>query len=112
EEARENMDEEDFLILYETKFPDRSSENALVTETQYAESIGRKLEFITNIRQVGIDIARFGSDKSVYKLREGGKVVKTLTFSKMDTMELVGWLREELDKDKPDIVALDVIGIG
>src|SRR5690606_17229499 len=26
--------------------------------------------------------------------------------------ELVGWLREELDKDKPDIVALDVIGIG
>jgi hypothetical protein len=111
-EAKEEMDEEDFLILYETKFPDRSSENALVNEEWYRQAVGRNLELNINIKQVGIDIARYGADKSVYKLREGGRVVKTKTFSKMDTMELVGFLREELDKDTPDIVALDVVGIG
>lgn len=112
EEARETMDEEDFLIMYETKFPDRTAENSLVSEDWYAQAVGKELAFKTNIKQAGIDIARFGSDKSVYKLRIGGQVVKTRTFSKMDTMELVGWLRELLDEDVPDIAAIDVIGVG
>lgn len=112
EETRENSDEEDFKILYETEFPDRSGENSLIAGMVLDAAVNKILKNEENTSQVGIDIARYGSDKSVYYLRRGGKVVKRKTFKKLDLMELVGRIRAELDIDKPDMVALDIVGIG
>jgi len=112
DEMRENSDEEDFMILYDTKFPDRSGENSLISGEWLDAAVNRTLKNPENIKQVGIDIARYGGDKSIYYLRIGGKVVKRKTFKKLDLMELVGRLRVELDIDKPDVVALDIVGMG
>jgi phage terminase large subunit len=43
-----------------------------------------------SIERLGVDIARFGSDKTVLAYRQGNKVVELLRYAKEDTMQTVG----------------------
>ena len=109
--AREEMTEMEFAILYECKFPTGGAEDALIPKDWIENAVNQK-GCGGEHKQAGLDVARFGRDKTVYIYREGGEVKSMEIQEKMDTMEVVGWSRGLLNRDEPEVMAVDVIGIG
>jgi len=61
---------------------------------------------------MGLDIARFGSDLTVYLTRQGN-VITNLTFdSKRDTMEVAGRAKRIYEDQNIKCINADVIGLG
>jgi len=110
QEAREEMSSMDFTIFYDCQFPSGGAEDSLIPYEWIKKAINRNV--IGDESQVGVDVARFGRDRSVYIYRRGYEVTRIAENTKVDTMSLVGWLRNLLDEDDPDNIAVDVIGIG
>lgn len=59
----------------------------------------------------GVDVGA-GGDKSVIATRQGGRITKLKRINTKDTMELVGWVTNEMDADNAQAAFIDVIGIG
>jgi len=62
--------------------------------------------------ELGIDVARFGSDSSVIAPRKGYKIVELKIISKHDTMEVAGISIERYHYYEATHIKVDVIGIG
>jgi phage terminase large subunit len=60
----------------------------------------------------GLDVARFGDDRSVLCKRKGNVVLELKVWKNLDLMQLVGAVMNEADTDKPDEILVDSIGIG
>jgi phage terminase large subunit len=60
----------------------------------------------------GLDVARFGDDRTVLCKRRGGVVIEFKWWAKEDTMATVGRVLNEARLDKPDEICVDSIGIG
>lgn len=65
----------------------------------------------------GVDVARFGSDRSTLCKRRGRVVPVPVSFVQgHDTMQVTGWIKAEYDRTaphkRPDAIYVDVIGIG
>ena len=60
----------------------------------------------------GVDIARFGDDRTVLVKRQGGIVVDIKWWSNADTMQTVGRIVAEAKQDGPAEICVDSIGIG
>lgn len=56
---------------------------------------------------LGVDVARFGDDRSVIMRRQGIQAFEPLVFSKIDNMTLVGAIGIEVEKYKPDAIFVD-----
>ena len=61
---------------------------------------------------LAVDVARFGSDRSVILRRQGGRVMEIRTFRDMDTMQLAGWVAAAIRETSPERVCVDEIGVG
>ena len=61
---------------------------------------------------LGVDVARFGDDRSVLCARQGRHVHWFKIFRQLDTMELCGAIRQELAEIPFDGVFVDVVGVG
>ena len=61
---------------------------------------------------LAVDVARFGSDRSVILLRQGSRVMDVRTFRNMDTMQLAGWVAAAIRETSPERVCVDEIGVG
>lgn len=61
---------------------------------------------------IGVDVARFGDDRSVIVLRQGRTVIEIKAYEKLDTMSLVGRVKLACDTHKPNAVFVDSIGVG
>lgn len=111
DEAREEMSDIDFKIFYEAEFPEAGAENSVIA-TEWIKNAVNQQGVRGGVKQAGLDVARFGRDKTVYIFRDGGIVKSIEQTEKLDTMEVIGWLRHLLGRDKPEVNAIDVIGIG
>lgn len=60
----------------------------------------------------GVDVARFGDDRTVLLKRQGSVVVDIKWWSHADTMETSGRIMAEAKQDNPEEVCVDSIGIG
>lgn len=60
----------------------------------------------------GVDVARFGDDRTVVVKRQGEIVTEIKTWSNADTMETVGKIIHEAKVDKPSEICVDSIGLG
>ena len=65
----------------------------------------------------GVDVARFGDDKSALAKRQGNVLLAPIeTKSGLDTMEVAGWVQREYEdteeSQRPSEILIDVIGIG
>lgn len=79
-------------------------------------AVGRNVEAFGEIVW-GVDVARFGKDRSSLAKRQGNKLLeKVLVWSGKDTMQLSGIIKNEFDetpvKQRPVAIFVDVIGIG
>jgi len=61
---------------------------------------------------VGVDPARFGKDRTAIARRKGRKVYPIEAYSKYDTMQVAGIVAKIITDEKPDMVFIDVGGIG
>ncbi len=61
---------------------------------------------------IGVDVARYGSDRSVVVARRGDTVVSIRAFSRIDTMATAGQVMVAVREHRPDAVNVDAIGIG
>ena len=61
---------------------------------------------------LAVDVARFGSDRSVILRRQGSRVLEIRTFRNMDTMQLAGWVAAAIRETSPERVCVDEIGVG
>jgi len=63
-------------------------------------------------RRLGIDVARYGDDRTVFLLRAGPNVEKVRIESKLSVMEVVGIAVQLIHRWKAQMVYVDTIGIG
>ena len=62
--------------------------------------------------QMAVDVARFGDDESVVGIRRGNSVVRTEIFQNIDVHTLSKAAQHIANEEKPDIIKVDVVGIG
>lgn len=64
--------------------------------------------------RVGVDVARFGDDKSVTTVRRGRVCLKQLSLGKLDVVQVASRVRAEISAyaEEPEQIAVDTIGIG
>lgn len=60
----------------------------------------------------GVDVARFGSDRTALVKRKGNVVLEVKSWGGLDTMQVVGAIVNEAKLDKPDEICVDTIGLG
>jgi phage terminase large subunit len=60
----------------------------------------------------GLDVARFGNDRSVLCKRRGNVVTEFKTWQGLDLMQLTGHVVNEAEVDKPAEICVDSIGLG
>ena len=77
------------------------------TETVYAGERASDEEVI-----LAVDVARYGSDRSVILRRRGDRVEDIRVLRQMDTMQVTGWVVAAIRDHKPSRVHVDEIGIG
>ena len=61
---------------------------------------------------LAVDVARFGSDKSVILRRRGAVVEDVKSYRGLDTMKLTGHVVDAIESWEPDVVVVDEVGIG
>ena len=63
---------------------------------------------------LGVDVARFGDDKTVIAVRRGRDAYSEpwLSWSKLDTMETAARVADHYDRLRPDAVFVDETGVG
>jgi hypothetical protein len=61
---------------------------------------------------IGVDVARFGDDKTVFALRQGPKVLDIKLYSKLNTMEVVSKLYEYQTMVRSQAIYVDSTGVG
>lgn len=62
--------------------------------------------------QLGVDVARFGSDETVIILRQGGKATIHTTLSESDTMSTAGRVAHTIKETGAALAKIDSVGIG
>jgi phage terminase large subunit len=63
---------------------------------------------------MGVDVARFGDDKSVITLRQGRVLLRQVVFGGADVVDVAGRVKDEYRSQMGDVaqIAVDTIGIG
>ncbi len=61
---------------------------------------------------LGVDVARFGDNKSVIAYRQGRKLVELWRYRGLDTQQFAGHIAEKIDEIEPDAVFIDGAGVG
>jgi len=114
DEVKEEMggDSMDFKIFYECVFPEEGIDNAVLPASWVDLAVNQQGVSQAEENEAGLDVARFGKDKTVYCLRSGGVVKKLVVTEKKDTMEVVGWTRGHLNNDSPSVLRIDSVGLG
>lgn len=99
------------------EFP-RSDVDALISSELLAEAKKRKADGYADVRPIwGLDVARFGNDRTALAIRRGQKLVEPVAaWRNLDTMQTAGrivrlWEDTPMD-DRPSRIMVDVIGIG
>jgi phage terminase large subunit len=100
--------------LYQSKilaeFPE-GGENQVITLRECEEAKHREVVPMGD-KELGVDVARFGSDLTVYTLIQGNVINSQITESKKDTMEVAGRIASLMKNNGFVIAKVDVIGIG
>lgn len=111
---RYGQDSNIFRVRVLGEFP-KSDDDAVIPLEWVEASIGREVKTIKGPEVWGLDVARFGDDRTALAKRQMNALLGPIqTRRNLDTMQVAGWvLREYEDAEtKPESIYVDVIGIG
>jgi hypothetical protein len=91
-------------------FP-QEGENQLIPLSLVEAAIHREV-VPSGEKVMGLDIARFGDDLTVYCVRQGDVVLSLVSDAKRDTMEVAGRAKQMYEAEGISQICADVIGIG
>ena len=60
----------------------------------------------------GVDVARFGNDKTVFCIRQGPMILDITSMDNLDNVEVSAHLMDYYHKHKPEAIFIDAIGVG
>ncbi len=95
--------DEAFCLANEDSFI-TSNDVLVAKQDKYIENFGPRL--------AGCDPARFGADRTSFCFRWGRSVEEIVSYSKQDTMQVVGLCCHYIDKWNLDKLFIDVVGLG
>ena len=107
--AKETMTENQYRQEFLCDFS-ASIDNALITidKVTDAAAIKRKEgDVVGSPRVLGVDVARFGADRSVIQKRQGLAAYEPIIFNDIDNMTLAGMVGQTINEWKPDAVFID-----
>lgn len=116
ESVREQLTDLEFKVWFLAEFPDQD-EDSLYTMEEIERFKTNPKEVEKGFKVLGVDIARFGADKSVFtyviKDDEGNVDVKEIWWTEQrDTMQTCGKIIELYNLCKFDMIYIDVVGLG
>lgn len=93
------------------EFP-RQDDDVLISLELTEPCLSRERVSGEGVRKLGVDVARFGSDRITLVLRQGRVVEHIKIYAKQDTMVTVGCVVAVLEPWQVDEIDVDVIGLG
>jgi phage terminase large subunit len=95
------------------EFPEQGTDT-LIPLNKIEAAVDRKIaeDQEGEVTAIGADIARYGTDKTVFVARRGNTVVEIKKHSMKDTMETVGMLFEFMRRHGFPTTRIDEIGVG
>ena len=69
-------------------------------------------DFEDEVRILGVDVARFGDDRTVLFKRQGRATFPARVYQQLDTMQVAGEVAAVIDAWRPDAVFIDQTGVG
>lgn len=94
------------------EFPKQDDDTLISLEDAEAAIIREALPIPGLERRLGVDVARFGDDRTVLTLRVGNVVEHIKVFAKQSTMETAGKVKLYAKEWEADSIYVDVIGVG
>ena len=117
EDAKVNWGEDSpmYQIRVLGEFPSESEDTLISLKT--IENAVEGKDPVTDVQdgehvELGVDVARFGSDRTVICVRQGDRVIDIASYTKKDTMETAGLVKASVERHSPACVRVDVIGVG
>lgn len=88
-------------------------DDTLIAADLVDAAFGRDIAIVGNEPLVyGVDVARFGTDRTALAKRQGGVLHEIKSWGGLDTMQVVGAIVNEAKKDGPAEICVDTIGLG
>jgi len=91
--------------------PVSQTDKAIVSRDSVVQAFSRAVSNDGAI-EVGVDVARFGSDRTELVKRKGLKEIDRRTFTKLGTVEVVEQIEQFVDYDKTIAIKVDDTGVG
>lgn len=105
-------DDEDLWLHVYGGQPKKQGERSVLGRIDIRSAMERKLPPHGRPKELGVDVARFGDDKSTFYLREGMAVTEQRIVNGMDTQEVarIAWDMVKRDPNVP--IKVDDTGVG
>lgn len=101
-----------WLSRVEAEFSETQSVNQLIPLSLCDAAKNREIE-PEGRKEMGIDVARFGDDRSVLTVRQGLVIIDIQSVSKWDTMAVTGrGIAMDREHGGMDSIKVDVVGLG
>lgn len=112
--AQHGEDSDEARVEVRGMFPSQGDKQFIGTSLVDAARIREVVEDPGAPLVIGVDVARFGDDKSVIYFRCGrdGRSIPPLKFKGLDTAQLAQRVAFEADKFQPDAIFVDGVGVG
>lgn len=91
--------------------PATQSDKSVFNRIEVIEATERDIEAVGQ-EELGVDVARFGADKTVITKRKGLKLVSQNKFAKLDTIEVATKVIELANFNKKMVIKVDDTGVG
>lgn len=96
------------------EFPEQD-EGVLIKLSDLEAAVGRRISREDDeppALAFGVDVARYGGDRSVLAVWRGMKLERLDVRQGLDTMALASWISSEINRQNPQAVIVDEIGVG
>lgn len=107
-------DSDRYRVRVLAQFP-RASEEQFIPVHVVDSALARELppsQYHMYPKIAGVDVARFGSDLTVFTIRQGPVVLDITEYDGLDTVEVAARLADYYNKWRPSAIFVDAIGIG
>lgn len=114
-DAEENWGRESYLYQVRVmgEFPTESEDTLIPLRlVELAAKADSEEVPESGVVQVGVDVARFGSDRTAICVRRGERIVSLESFQRQDTMNTTGRVARIANQFSPAAIRVDEIGIG
>lgn len=89
-----------------------SNENIVIPFDLIQSALHRDVSYGSSPKVAGLDVARFGNDRSALVVRRGGEIIHLETWGQQDIVQTAGRAIDRYRAGLFDAIAVDAIGVG